>query len=150
MHDDVDLLVRHVEQEARLDHFQRLVHERRGIDGDLLSHAPCGMAQRRFRSGGGRFMRSPSAERAAGRGENEARQLNGTPAREALQHGAVLGVHGNDLAATLPSGARDQVPGHHEGLLVRQRDALTGAERREGRLEPRGADDPVDDDRYLG
>ena len=46
MHDDLDAVVRQAEQEVRLDDLERLVGERRAVDGDLASHAPGRMPQR--------------------------------------------------------------------------------------------------------
>ena len=46
MHDHVDLLHRHAEKPARLDHLQALVEKRGRIDGDLAAHVPGRMLER--------------------------------------------------------------------------------------------------------
>ena len=46
VHDHIDARHLDVEKPARFDHFQALVEERRGIDGDLRAHVPRRMLQR--------------------------------------------------------------------------------------------------------
>jgi hypothetical protein len=58
----------------------------------------------------------------------------------------VLAVHGHQIAASAPTSFGDERPAHHERLLVRQRDALPGVQRRQRCVEPRGADDRVQHD----
>jgi hypothetical protein len=93
---------------------------------------------------GRRPLGRPGAERAAGCREDEARDLVGPAAGETLQHRAVLGVHGDDLAAALAGGAHHEVARDDQRLLVGQGDALARAQRGEGRFEPGRADDPDD------
>ena len=38
--DDLNFLVGHVEEPVRLDDLEALVHQGRGVDGDLVAHAP--------------------------------------------------------------------------------------------------------------
>src|SRR5207249_2321575 len=83
----------------------------------------------------------PGAKRAARRGEDEAGQLGGAAAGDALQHRAVLGIHGHDLPTSLARGAGDQLARHDQRFLVGKRHALAGAQGSQGRLEPRGAHD---------
>jgi hypothetical protein len=45
MHDDLDLVHRHVEEPLGLDHFEAFVEERGAVDGDLAAHGPGGMLQ---------------------------------------------------------------------------------------------------------
>ena len=45
MHDDLDLVVVHVEQLMSLDDLQTLVHQRRRVDSDLGAHGPGGVRQ---------------------------------------------------------------------------------------------------------
>src|SRR5437660_1262333 len=74
MDDHVHRLVRQAEQEVRLDHLERLVHETGGVNGDLLSHFPGRVAQRFVHRSTRHALRVPGAERAARRRQNEARQ----------------------------------------------------------------------------
>ena len=46
MHDDVDAVGRNVEEPAGLDDLEPLVHQRRGVDRDLLTHLPGRVLQR--------------------------------------------------------------------------------------------------------
>ena len=150
MNDHLNLVVAHREQEMRFDHLERLVHERRRIDRDFPPHGPGGMFER-FGDGGTRHaLRTPRAERTTRGGEDQARQLRRPPARHALEHRAVLGIDRHDLAATLPRRPRDQLARHDERFLVGERHALPRSQCSQRRLEPRGADDAVDDDLDIG
>ena len=150
MDHDFHVLIVHIEQEVRFDHLERFVDERRRIDGDLLAHRPGGMLQR-FGDGRARYtLRLPSAEGATGGGEDQPRQFGRPAAGHALQHRAVLGVDGYDFAATLPRRRGDQLTGHHQRFLIRERDAFPRPQRRQCRLEPGRADDAVHDDLDIG
>src|SRR5207253_5961622 len=146
MDDHVHRLVRQAEQEMRLDHLERFVHETGGVNGDLLSHFPGRVAQRFVHRSTRHALRVPGAERAARRRQNEPRQLPGTSPGDALQHGTVLGVDRHDLPAALARRPRDQLARHHQRLLVGERHPLPGSERGQRGLEPRRAHDSVQDD----
>ena len=45
MNHDVNFVEIHAEKPARFDHFETLVHERGGVDGDALAHFPVGVRQ---------------------------------------------------------------------------------------------------------
>ncbi len=45
MNDDIDAVGLHIELPTGLDDFQALIHHRRRVDGDFLSHLPVGMLQ---------------------------------------------------------------------------------------------------------
>ena len=98
------------EQKVRLDHLERLVRQRRAVDGDLASHLPGGMPQRVVERRGLELLRRPLPKRAARRRDDHAPHLDARPAGDALENRAVLAVDGNDLAAaalrTLPRRAR--------------------------------------------
>ena len=148
MHDDLDPIVRQPEQKVCLDHLERLVGERRAVDGDLSSHPPGRMLQR-------------VGERRAARAAPAVHWRNGPPdavridashldaraAGDALQDRAVLAVDRHDLAAAARArGASTSAPRHDERFLVRERDALAALERGERRVETRRADDGVEHD----
>ena len=46
LHDDTDLVIRHIEEMMRFDNLKTFVHQRRGVDGDLGAHIPRGMSER--------------------------------------------------------------------------------------------------------
>ena len=149
VHDHLDRRVGQPEQEVRLDHLERLVDQRRGIHRDLLAHFPRGVLQRLDHRRTGESLRRPGPERPARRREDEAGELTGPAAGDALQHGAVLGIDGHDLPAPHACGLGDELSRHHERFLVGERHALAGAQRGERRLEARRADDRVDDDPHV-
>src|SRR5919206_216536 len=72
VNDGVDLRVLEIEQEPRLDDLEALVHERRGIDRDLRPHLPHGMRERLLHRSSRELASSPSPERPAGAGEDDA------------------------------------------------------------------------------
>src|SRR5229473_1477281 len=149
MYHNVDRLVGQAEEKMRLDDLERLVHQRRRIDGDLLPHLPGGMAQRLVHRGVGHAGGRRGAERATRRREDQARHLGRLPARDALQCRAVLGVDRHHLAAALARRARHELARHNQGFLVRQGHPLAGPERRQRRLEPRRPHDPVHHDLHV-
>src|SRR5206468_1916886 len=79
-------------------------------------------------------------------GEDYTFDLDIRSAGDALQNGAVLAVHRNDLTAATGAGLGDERPPHDERFLVRQRDALPALERRKRRVQSRRADDRVQHD----
>ena len=74
-------VVRHAEQEVRLDHLERLVRQRGAVDGDLASHLPRGMSQRVGERRALQLLSAPVAERTSRRGEDESPHLRARPAR---------------------------------------------------------------------
>src|SRR5205814_6538335 len=99
---DLHLVDLHTEEEVRLDYFQRLVDEGRRVHGDLAPHLPGRVLEGFGHARLAGALRAPGAERATRRREDETRQLRRAPARETLEHGAVLGVDRNDLAPAFP------------------------------------------------
>ena len=93
---------------------------------------------------------TPGAEWSAGGGEDQAIQLGGPASRNALQYRAVLGVHGDDFSTALPRRPGHQLTRHDQRFLIRECDALAGAQGRERGLEASGADDPVHHDLHVG
>src|SRR5205809_840354 len=128
-----------------LDDLEGLVDERRRVHRDLLPHLPCRVPQRLLDRGSGDPLGAPRAERPARGGEDETRELPGSPPRDALQHGTVFRVHGHDLAAPLARGAGDELTGHDERFLVRvsgQRGDPKPVSLTAQHLESRAADRP--------
>ena len=129
-----------VEQPARLDHLEPLVHQRRGIDRDLRSHRPGRMPQRVVAG-------------HAARGRAAVRPRNGPPdavrirrltssdraAVQALVDRVVLAVDRQHEHAVLAGGRHHERAGHHQDFLVRERDRLAGVDRGEHGVERRGA-----------
>ncbi len=96
MHEHVDLVRAHAEQPVRFDHLETLVHQRRGIDGDLPAHPPGRMLER---VGGGdarQLRRRAAAKGSTRRGENQPADLRRLAAVQALVHGVVLAVDRQD------------------------------------------------------
>ncbi len=145
MHDDLDAVVRHVEQQVRLDHLEALVDECRRVRRDHEPHVPGRMRERlRRRHVAERFAGAP-AERTAGCREHQAatppppyptaaparsRSAPSRPARSA--RGARCGV--------------TRAPPDDEGLFVREREGAPGLERGERRAETDRSGDAVQHD----
>ena len=83
MDDDVDLLGGKAEQMVRLDQFQPLVHHGRGIDRDLGTHRPVGMAQRLLHGGGAHLIERAVRNGSAGGGQDDAAHIVARPADSA-------------------------------------------------------------------
>ena len=141
LHDHLDLVDRYVEEPARLEDLEALVDHRGGVDRDLPSHRPVRVLQRILLRLPAQLVPLLSAERSAGRREQDL--LDGVMRLpgEGLPDGAVLGVDRLDLDATRRRERHDDVTGADEGLLVRERDLLMGLQRRDGRLDTDHADD---------
>ena len=90
------------------------------------------------------------AERAAGCGEHEARDLVPALAAQQLVEGVMLAVDRQQAHAPSARAGRDGPAGEDEDLLARQGDVLARLDGREGGLQPRGADDGGDDGAHLG
>ena len=70
MNQDVEAVVADPEKMMRLNQFQALVHQGRGIDADLRTHRPVGMLDRLLGPRAGHRLLRPVAERSAGRGKD--------------------------------------------------------------------------------
>ena len=127
MDHDLHVLIIHIKQEVRFDHFERLVDERRRIDGDLLPHRPGGVLQRFGDRRARNSLGPPRAERPTGGCEDQPGQLCRPPAGHALQHRAVLGIDRHDFAAALPRRRGNQLTGHHQRFLIGEGDAFPRA-----------------------
>ena len=108
--DDVDAVEGDVEEQVRLDDLEALVDQRRGVGGDHPPHREVGVRERLLRGDVGELLGRATAERAPGRGEDEASYLLGGAGTQALGDGTVLGVDRHDLArlarAPSPAGRR--------------------------------------------
>src|SRR5579883_726228 len=97
MNNDVNGVQGNVEQQMRLDHLERLVHQRRGIDGDDRPHPPGGMGECLFGGDSDKIGSTAAAERPPARSENEPSYFVGTSRAQTLGEGGVLGIDRNDL-----------------------------------------------------
>ena len=133
---------RQAEQPAGLDHLQRLVHQRGGIDGDLRPHLP------------GRDAAAPPSTRHVGQFggacRGTARRWPVSTTRSHPRCGcpacawkmALCSLSTGRMRAAASRGqVHDQRPGHDERFLVGHGDRLAGLERRPGAGQPRRADD---------
>ena len=86
---------------------------------------------------------SPAAEWAAGGGEHNAINLGSRPGTQALGHGGVLGVDGNDLAGGGGFGDK-RAPGD-EGFFIGKGEGSADFDSGHGGGEPKGSDQRVED-----
>ena len=146
MHDHLHLIGRHVEQPARFDDLEPLVHQGGRVDRDLGPHFPRRVLERVLHGHAREPRLRRLTERPPGRGEKDPVNIGSPVAGQALEHGAVLGIDGEELHAPGPRGRRHQAAGHHERLLVGERHRPAGLDRRHGREQSDASDQRRDDD----
>ena len=145
MDNHVDVVVARPEQFMGLDHLEPLVHEGRGVDGDLGAHGPRRMGQRLFHGHGGQLFGRPAPERTPGRCEDDARHpFVHVVGPQALMDGAVLAIDWQQFGAGGGPHSLDNRTGGDQGLLVGQAEAAAGSQRGQGHREPREPDHAVD------
>ena len=144
--DDGDLVGPEPVEPARLDDLQRLVHHRRGVDGDAGAHAPVRVVQRLLGRDGVECGGVAVTEGSAAGGEHDALDGLGRLADQALEERRVFGVDGQHARARGAAGVAHEGARHDEGFFGGERHVGPGAERRERRRQPRGADDGGDDE----
>ena len=124
----VDPLGRDVEEPARLDHLEALVHQRRRVDRDLRAHLPVRVGQR-LRRAVALAMRSARPGRGTGRPRRSgsgARSSRRWPARHwkiALCSESI----GRSFAPLRARLAQDERARHHHHFLVGERDVAAAA-----------------------
>ena len=123
------------EQPVRLDDFEALVHQGRRVDRDLLTHLPGWVLEGIGSRDVSKALTRPSAEGPAGGREDEATDLAGGAAVQALMDRVVLAVDGQDRHPVPARGLHHESAGHDQYFLVRERDCLAARDRREHRLE---------------
>ena len=148
--DDVDLLVRHAEEEVRLDQLEPFVRERGGVHGDLTAHPPGRMPERLLRRHVGELLPRAAAERPAGRGQDERVELLRAAPLEALEERRVLAVHRQEEPSPALACRQRELAGGDEALLVRERERDAAFERPQRRRKAREAHDGVQHDVGLG
>ncbi len=143
---DVDGVVRHGEEEVRLDDLERLVHHGGGIDRDPRAHVPGRVRQRLCRRDRGELASRPAPERAARCRQQDAPNRSGRLADQALPDGRMLRVDRDDLGPGAPRCIQQQPAPRNQALLVGEGQSVALLERSHRRGQARRADDAVDDD----
>ena len=148
MDDRVDLTQRQTVEAHGLDDLKALVHQRRGVDGDLRTHCPVRVLERVGLRLSRKLLQAQAVERPARAGQNEALDLTAVAAAlQALEDRAVLAVDGHDLRAVFFRRVHYKLARADERFLVGKRDALFLLDCRERRLESdhahHGGDDRV-------
>ncbi|RIH90337.1 hypothetical protein Mgrana_03258 [Meiothermus granaticius NBRC 107808] len=108
-----------MEQLNRLQHFQPLVKQRRGVNGDLGPHLPARMVEGLGRGYPGK-VGGFAQKRPPGRGQNQLGHALKRLADQGLEQGRVLRIHRQDLSPALPGFLPQQGPRRHHALLVGQ------------------------------
>ena len=123
--DDLDTVRDRLEQPARLDDLERLVHHGSRVDRDLRTHLPVRMGAGRLGGHGPEVLGRPMAKRTAGSGEENPPHAGPRRARrKALEDGVVLAVDGNELGSALAYRIHEEPPRHDQCFLVREQDPL--------------------------
>ena len=107
-----------------LDDLKTFVHHCRGVDGNLGTHIPCGMAQRIGLGDGSQLFHGEVTERTTTGGEQYL--LDGVVvfAYQTLEDGGVLAIDRQNGGVVLLSQLQNQLASHHQRLLVSQGDGL--------------------------
>ena len=134
VHGHLDAAWRHVEQSARLNHFQALVHQRGRVDGYDRPHMPSRMVQCLLGRDVDHLIARPTAERTAGCGYDQFGHLAMRAGTQRLPDGGMFGIDRVDLLRTNLRVEQQVTAGHH-GFLVRQCKLGAGPQRRNGRLK---------------
>ena len=145
---DADLLRREAEEPRGLDDFEPLVRHRGRVDGDLAAHAPVGMGRCLVGADRVQLLEGPVAEGAARGGNDELLYLGAAEALGELEESRVLGIDRQDSGLPLPRASLEEGPGHHDALLIREREIFAGSQRGQGGHEASRARGSVDD--YVG
>ncbi len=144
--DDVDAVHFDVEEPAGFDHFEAFVEEGGGVDGDFPAHGPSGVTEGLGWGDAGEFLGWGIAEGAAAGGEDEALDVRGGAAFEALEDRVMFGVDGKDLDAFAASGIHDDTACHDEDLFTGYGDIFSCFDGSEGGVETGGTDDGDEDE----
>ena len=144
VHDDLDALVRHVEEEVRLDHLEPLVRERGRVDRDLRPHrstSGCASACSGVTSASSSRVRPRNGPPLAVR-----TRLSGSPSCAHWKSAECSLSTGISSAAAALARSEGELAGRDEALLVRERerDAVLERPHRPGR--PGEAERGVQDD----
>ncbi len=150
MHDHVDALVGGAEQVVGLHQLEPLVHQRGRVDRDLSAHRPRRVGQRLLDGYVLQLSACTSAEGTAAGGDGQSLDRPGGLSGEKLVKGGVLGVDGHDPRAGGLGQRGDELPAHHQGLLVGECQVDALAERGHGRSEPGRAHERVQHEIGMG
>ena len=149
MNNDLDLVIRNVEQEVSFEHFEALVHHGSRVNRNFLAHAPHRMIQGVGDSDFFKLFNRPFAERTTrSRDFEEFNFVFALAAFEALENGTVFRVNRRDEGLRIFS---KLVPNdracHHHRFLVRKSHMLamfnSGNRREAAHSTHQGVDDNV-------
>ena len=146
MNDRFDAIHLDSKQPTGFDHFEAFVEEGGGVDGDFPAHGPSGVTEGLGWGDAGEFLGWGIAEGAAAGGEDEALDVRGGAAFEALEDRVMFGVDGKDLDAFAACGLHDDTPGHDEDFFAGYGDIFSCFDGSEGGVETGGADDGDEDE----
>lgn len=142
VHDHLNAVEGNVVEQVGLDHLQALVDEGRGVDRDHRAHGPGGVGERVLDGDGRQLVPGTTAERPAGRGDDQLAHVGAGAGGQRLEERGVLGVDRDDLARL---GERlDQRAADDERLLVGEREGAARLQGGERGRESDGAGDAVE------
>ena len=129
MDHDGHLRRRQVEQPARFDDFQPLVHQRGRIDRDLVAHLPRRMLQGVGNPDAGEVVCRSVQKRPARRGQDDPLDVCTAVAVQGLEHGVVFAIDRQEPHSAAGGLARHQFARHDQRFLVCERHVLARADR---------------------
>ena len=129
MDHDGHLLRRQVEQPARFDDLQPLVHQRGRVDRDLVAHLPRRMLQGIGDPDTGEVVGRPVQKRPARRGQDDPLDVCAPVTVQGLEHRVVFAIDRQKPHSAAGSLARHQFARHDQRFLVGERHILARANR---------------------
>ena len=145
--DNLNLILRQAEEPGSLDKLKALIHQSSGINGDLGTHVPVGVLEGVGFGLSAQFFGLHAKERAAGRGEQNFLQRFGAGGiLQALENGAMLAVHGQQLDAVLFDGVGDKVATGDKALFVGKGQVMAALDRSQRSGQTGDADNSVQHD----
>jgi len=127
--DDIDLLRGNVEKPTRFDNFEALVHQSGRIHSNALSHLPCRMLQRLFRSERRKLLFGCLSKRPTRCGQNQPPYFAALSGTQTLIDGAVLAVDRYDPGTALRRCLPEQFTSENHRFFIRQRYCLARGNR---------------------
>ena len=141
----VDRRFQNAEQPPGLDDFQPFVHHRRRVNGDFFPHRPIGVPQGLCGRHCRHFFPGGMEKRTTGGRQDDPFNVFRPGPLDTLENRTMFRVHRENPYAPFGGTVQNDLSGHHQGLLVGQRDIFSRFDRLQGRKKTGRTDHGGDD-----